>query len=160
MKEIGEHLKQARETMGLTIEEVSEDLKLSPPQIQSIEEGDRQGLKDILNLKELVKDYAKYLGLAYEEIEDKFNEFVFEYTSKIPLDEIAKASHEKNKEKQQSKRVTSPYTKEQPKKLKVTKILLYIVLIMVLITFYFIIKEITYSDVNQTHNISVLRTKK
>ena len=39
MKEIGEKLKEARESMGITIEEASADLKLRPSQIEKIEEG-------------------------------------------------------------------------------------------------------------------------
>ena len=34
MKEIGEKLKEARESIGVSIEEVAEDLKLRPSQIE------------------------------------------------------------------------------------------------------------------------------
>ena len=39
MKEIGEQLKEARESMGVSIEEAAEDLKLIPSQIENIEAG-------------------------------------------------------------------------------------------------------------------------
>ena len=39
MKEIGVVLKEARENTGLSLEEVSSDLKLRPSQIENIESG-------------------------------------------------------------------------------------------------------------------------
>ena len=43
MKEIGAKLKEAREEMGVSVEEVAEDLKLRPSQIENIEEGNMDG---------------------------------------------------------------------------------------------------------------------
>ncbi len=150
MKEIGEQLKQAREAMGITIEEVSEDIKLTPSQLKSIEDGDRQGLKDILNLKQLIKDYAKYLGLEQDEIEDKFNEFVFEYTSKIPLEEIAKANQQKKVE--EPKKIKSPYTMERAKNFFKIKWIMIILIILFIIVIFFITREIAYKPSNIIDN--------
>ena len=47
MVEIGEKLKEARESMGITVEEAAQDLKIRPAQIESIEEGDKDAFKDI-----------------------------------------------------------------------------------------------------------------
>ena len=90
MKEIGEKLKEARESMGISIEEAAEDLKLRPSQLKNIEEGNRDAFKDIFYLKYFIRDYSKYLGLNYEEIVEDFNEFVFDYTSKISIEDIIK----------------------------------------------------------------------
>ena len=84
MKEIGEKLKNARESIGVSIEEASEDLKISPSQITDIENGNVESFQDVFNLKYFIRDYAKYLGLDYEDMVDEFNEYMFEYTSKIP----------------------------------------------------------------------------
>jgi cytoskeleton protein RodZ len=128
LKEIGEQLKHARENMGLTIDEVAEDLQLKPSQIENVENGNRAFFKDVFALKQVIKDYAKYLGLEYEKLEDEFNEFVFVYTSKIPLDDIAKANKEKDKEKEQTKEIKSPYTMDIKSSSYVIKILIFIVL--------------------------------
>ncbi|MGI6329719.1 MAG: helix-turn-helix domain-containing protein [Bacilli bacterium] len=141
MKEIGEQLRQAREEIGLSIEEVSQDLKLTLKQIKSIEEGDKEGLRDILDLKLMFLDYAKYLGLETDVIENSFNEFMFEYTSKIPLDEIKKANEEKKEEEKNIKRIASPYTKEIQKKYTTLKILIWIIIIFLLLILLFFIKE-------------------
>ena len=90
VKEIGEKLKEARESMGISIEEAAEDLKLRPSQLKNIEEGNRDAFKDIFYLKYFIRDYSKYLGLNYEEIVEDFNEFVFDYTSKISIEDIIK----------------------------------------------------------------------
>ena len=51
MKEIGESLKEARENIGLSLEEVSSDLKLRPSQLEAIESGNSEAFKDIFYLK-------------------------------------------------------------------------------------------------------------
>ena len=48
MKIIGETLKEAREKIGISIEEASEDLKIRPSQLQEIENGDFKSFKDVL----------------------------------------------------------------------------------------------------------------
>ena len=83
MEEIGIALKEARENIGLSIEEAASDLKVKPSQIESIEAGDKEPFKDVFALKYFIRDYAKYLGLNYEDMIDEFNEYLFYYTSKI-----------------------------------------------------------------------------
>ena len=51
MKEIGEKLKETRESMGISIEEAAEDLKLKPSQLENIEDGNREAFDDIFYLK-------------------------------------------------------------------------------------------------------------
>jgi cytoskeletal protein RodZ len=117
VKEIGAKLKMAREDMGVSVEEVAEDLKLRPSQIENIEEGNMDAFKDIFYLKYFIRDYAKYLGLSYEDMVDDFNEYLFDYTSKISLDDIKKAQKENNKKKvEEPNKVTSPYTIEYESK--------------------------------------------
>ena len=97
MKEIGSKLKEKREENGLTIDEASEDLKVRPSQLSNLEEGKKEEFSDVLFLKYLIRDYSKYLGLDGEKMVDEFNEFLFDFTSKIPLEEIEKALEERKK---------------------------------------------------------------
>ena len=83
LKEIGEALKEARENIGISIEEAANDLKLRPSQIENLEAGNREAFKDVFYLKYFIRDYSKYLGLNYEDMIDEFNEYLFECTSKI-----------------------------------------------------------------------------
>ena len=51
MKEIGERLKETRESIGISIEEAAEDLKMRPSQIENIEAGNMEAFKDVFYLK-------------------------------------------------------------------------------------------------------------
>lgn len=129
MKEIGAKLKSTRESTGITIEEVAEDLNYKVSQLEDIENGNYKNFKDKFILKTIVSDYSKYLGLDVEEIVDQFNDFVFESTSKIPLDDIARAS--KIKEKKEDVKIASPYTATEEKN-KIPKYV-YVILIIILL---------------------------
>ena len=51
MKDIGNKLKEARESIGVSIEEAAEDLKMRPSQIENIEAGNMEAFQDIFYLK-------------------------------------------------------------------------------------------------------------
>ena len=127
MKEIGEVLKESREQNGVSIEEAAEDLNYKVSQLEAIESGNYKKFKDIFLLKCMITDYAKYLGLNSEQIIDEFNEYVFESTSKIPIDDIEKASKAKEKED----KIASPYTKEEKEKSKLPLILIIILVVLI-----------------------------
>lgn len=138
MKEIGEKLRETREEMGISLDEAAEDLKLRPSQIENIESGNIEAFKDIFYLKYFIRDYSKYLGLDHEEMVDEFNEYLFDYTSKISLDEIKKAKKKQDK-KEEKKKIASPYTVDKKKILSVPPIYIYIAIgILTLLIIYFI----------------------
>ena len=153
MKDIGIKLKEKREENGVSIEEAAEDLKLRPNQIKSIEEGKREDFDDVFYLKQFIKEYAKYLGLDSEELIDQFNEYLFDYTSKIPVDAIEKAKEEKKEEK---KAFVSPYTFNSGKK-DFPKCLIIIIAILILIVVGYLIlskfQKNEFSDNNITYVI-------
>ncbi len=130
MKEIGEVLKESRMQNGVSIEEAAEDLNYKVSQLEALESGDFKNFKDIFILKCIITDYSKYLGLNSEEIIDEFNEYVFESTSKIPIDDIEKASKMKDDEE----KIASPYTKTEKEKSKLP-LILFIILIILIIVF-------------------------
>ena len=130
MKEIGIKLKEKREENGVSVEEAAEDLKLRPSQIISIEEGKKEDFDDVFYLKYFIRDYAKYLGLDGEQLVDEFNEYLFDYTSKIPVDVIEKAKQEK---KEVKKDFVSPYTVNKKNKFNVPLYVIIIIIILLLI---------------------------
>ena len=151
MKEIGEKLKYAREAMGISVSEAAEDLKLEVSQIENLENGDMENFKDIYYLKYLIRDYSKYLGLDKEDLVNEFNEYLFDYTSKISLDDIKKA---KELVKPEEDRIKSPYTIEYKSKMPVFKIVSYGVLVAVLVLILiFVIFEFTKKDNDNTESI-------
>lgn len=110
MNEIGELLRSTREDSGVSIEEASDDLEIKTLILENIEDGNIGCFKDIFVLKNYIYDYSKYLGLNPDKIIDEFNEYLFEYTSKIPLEDIEKAMKEQQKEEMPEERIVSPYT--------------------------------------------------
>ena len=138
MKDIGNKLKEARESIGVSIEEAAEDLKMRPSQIENIEAGNMEAFQDIFYLKYFIRDYSKYLGLNKEEMVDEFNEYLFDYTSKISLDDIKNAKNSlKEKDKKKEKKVISPYTLEVKKRISIPPYVFYIaiaILIVIIIT--------------------------
>lgn len=142
MNEIGETFKEKREEIGITTSEVAKDLKTDPILIENLESGNHKVFKDILELKDIISSYAKYLGLNDEEILDELNDYLFETTSKISIEDI-KDRLEKDKEKEKSvKKIKTPYTLEIPKKKSYTAIVIGVLIIVILITFYVLLKQI------------------
>lgn len=111
MNEIGNMLRVTRESSGVSIEEASHDLDIKEVILENIEEGKIGAFKDVFQLKLYINEYAKYLGLDGEKMVDSFNEYLFEYTSKIPIKKIEKAVQEQVKEENSVDKVISPYTK-------------------------------------------------
>lgn len=159
MKEIGEALKEARESMGVSIEEAANDLKLKPSQIENIEAGNKDAFQDVFYLKYFIRDYSKYLGLDYEEMIDEFNEFLFDYTSKLSLDDIMKAKKQAdNKEKKEEKKIVSPYTYERKNRTKISPIVLYVLLILIIVVCcYFIINKINENNTSEPKIENVIK---
>lgn len=153
MKEIGEILKETRENTGLSLEEVSSDLRLRPSQIENIEAGNMDAFKDVFYLKYYIKEYAKYLGLSYDELIDEFNEYLFDYTSKISLEDIKKAKKKADKKEKKEKRIASPYTLERRKRINKKKILLIVLMVLAILMCVFIVKMIGGSSSKPIDNV-------
>lgn len=130
MKEIGDKLKQTRENMGISLEEVSEDLKLDVKQLTDIEEGNKEAFKDVFVLKNFIRDYSKYLGLDYDEMVEEFNEYLFDYTSKISIEDIKKSN---KKEKKEVNKIVSPYTIERKAQKSIPPYLIIILVVLLVI---------------------------
>ena len=133
MKELGNYLKETREANGVSLDEVSDDLKIDKFLLEGLEEGNIRAFKDVLGIKDIVKEYSKYLGLKPEEVIEEFNDFLFEHTSKISLDDIVE---EEKKQKENVKKIQSPYTITKKKKVNLSKlkvIIVWILLVLVLI---------------------------
>ena len=153
MKDIGLKLKEKREENGVSVEEAAADLKMRPSQIISLEEGKKEDFKDVMTLKYFIRDYAKYLGLNGEKLIDEFNEFLFDFTSKIPIDKIEQAKQKIGN----NKKMVSPYTKEEKKNNKNAKIFIIMIISILILAIvgYLIISNIKGNDF-QDNNITYI----
>ena len=143
MKELGAYLRQARIDNGVSVEEAADDNNLAVAELENIEKGNIRAFKDVYKLKDYIKSYAKYLGLDHEKVVDEFNDFLFEHTSKISLDDIMKA---RSKFEEEEKKIKSPYTKEYKEKKDYRPIfygILFLILIAALVYLIFVLLTTT-----------------
>lgn len=159
MLETGETLKLGREQTGLSLDEVSKDLNIPVIYLEQIESGSIGSFDDIYELKEMIISYAKYLGLSTDSIINKFNEYMFDYTSRIPMDELEKAIREKEIVEENSERVYSPYTLVYEKEKTLPYIItICIILLLIIIAVIWSVKKITI-DTNNSDTNSYYRIK-
>ena len=133
MDEIGSILKTTRESSGVSIEEASKDIDIKVEIIQNIENGNIGCFKDIFILKDYLKTYSKYLGLDSDKLIDEFNDYMFEYTSKIPVKEIEQKIKEKEKEESKEEKIISPYTMKAKEHKKSIYVIGYLILIVFIV---------------------------
>lgn len=154
MKEIGQKLKETRENIGISIEEAAEDLKTRPSQIENMEAGNMDAFKDVFYLKYFIRDYAKYLGLDYEDMVDEFNEYLFDFTSKISVDDIKNARKKTLKEdREKEERIMSPYTLDRKGKFFMPIwMIIVLVIVLILIIILVVFKPFSGSDVKRSSN--------
>ncbi len=74
MKELGERLMLLRKSNGVSLPEASSDLGIGEKELECLENGNFKVFKDVYELKKIISNYAKYLGLDEGEIMDEFNE--------------------------------------------------------------------------------------
>ena len=140
MKEIGEYLKSERRKNGVSINEASEDLGVNSSVLEAIEDGNSKAFKDIYELKDTIASYAKYLGLDVSKMLDEFNDFIFEKTSKISLEDIKNAKRHEEIEN----RISSPYTKIKHTKYDLAPIVLIVtILLFISLLVYLVLKIVT-----------------
>lgn len=68
METIGRDLRQAREQLGLTLEEAERATRIRPRYLQAIEDGDLDALPSLVQARGFLSNYADFLGLDSDEI--------------------------------------------------------------------------------------------
>lgn len=152
MKEIGEYLKQERRKNGVSISEACEDLNLNQQLIEAIEEGNSKAFRDVFELKETIQSYAKYLGLNVDEVLDRFNDFIFEKTSRISLEDIKNAKTDSEK----SNRIASPYTKIKHTRYDIAPVVLLIAVLLFVSLIVYIVLRVSHDESNVSYELSSL----
>ena len=155
MKEIGEAFKEARETIGFSKSEVVKDLNITESQLDNLEDGNFNAFKDVFFLKDTIKVYAKYLNLDEDEIIDKFNDFIFSFTSRIPINDILEQTREINilESKSEENKIVSPYTIKRKKKSNLKYAIVYIFAVIILVILVLLIVKYL-SDKNMSNYLS------
>ncbi len=158
MKELGEYFKTTRIKNGVSLEEAAEDLDVSTSLLENIESGNERAFEDVYKLKEYIRSYAKYLGLKPEEVQEEFNEFLFEKTSKISLDDIKEAKM--RQEAKEEKKIKSPYTKVYKEKFNFFPLIIaFVVIIFVSLIIYIVVINMDKEPVreNELKSIGIVK---
>lgn len=144
MKDIGTKFQEKREEIGIKLEEAAKDLDITVAQLENLEDGNVNAFKDIFFLKELIKKYATYLNLDENEMMEDFNDFVFDFTSRIPVEEIEEKVKEivSQNEKETRKKISSPYTRKKVRKAKMKPVYFFSVITVILVCVTFILLNI------------------
>ena len=103
-------------------------------------------------MKYFIRDYSKYLGLDPEEMVDEFNEYLFDYTSKLSIDDIKK---EVKLKKESENKIRSPYTIERKNERTFRYITCMALIILLLIVFY-LLYSIIKDDKEEEDNIVMI----
>ena len=157
MKEIGEELKQLRKKSGVDLEEASHDLNISEIELECIEAGNAKAFKDIYELKDKVRLYAKYLGVDEDKTADEFNDFLFEKTSKISLNDVKKIKEEKKKTKEDDDdRVSSPYTKIKVNKYEVAPVVFGVIALLLIALVLYIVLKVVKNNSDDSRELMVM----
>ncbi|MBR2678990.1 MAG: helix-turn-helix domain-containing protein [Bacilli bacterium] len=157
MKELGEYLKRTRVGNGVSITEACEDLEFSTSHLENIESGNVKAFKDVYELKESIRVYAKYLGLNPDKVMDEFNNFLFQHTSKISLEDILAAQKKKEEQEAEHKKVKSPYTKEYKEKINLWPFVYVLVGVLVLFVVIYIIISSVYKKPERINELQSCR---
>lgn len=140
MKEIGRQFKEKREEIGITIEEVSNDLSRDVIVIQNLENGNHKVFKDVLDLKDMIRIYSKYLGLDDEKLLAELDDFLFEKTSKISVEDVQERLKEEQEKKKHEKKIHTPYTLEIKSNKNFTFAIIVLIVLFILVLFYILLK--------------------
>lgn len=86
MNEISELLKAKRLEMGMSVEEVSKKTRLSIAHIHALEAGNIKYFdNDLSYLRFYIKAYCEAVSLDYDEIKERIQESIFEYTTSFQI---------------------------------------------------------------------------
>ena len=113
---------------------------------------------DYKKVKDKVKLYAKYLGVDEDRIADEFNDFLFEKTSKISVNDVKRIKEEKKKQEKEDEeeRVSSPYTKIKVNKYEVAPVVLGVIILLLIALVLYIVLRIVKNGSDSTRELMVM----
>lgn len=72
MDELGHILREARETKGLTLQEVQEKTRINTRYLEALENGDYENLPTPVHVRGFLRNYARFLGLDPQPLLDRY----------------------------------------------------------------------------------------
>jgi len=137
MSKISEKLKEKRENLGIDIEEVSEDTRISEDILRTIETGEFYELPSYIHALNFIKQYSRYLGFDVDEIMTLFHEecqksgFEKDKNNVEPMKPMLPPDKRKTEEEEEQEEAS----KEQAKKLKMPVVIAAVIVSILFIIF-------------------------
>jgi transcriptional regulator with XRE-family HTH domain len=73
MDELGQILREARESKGLTLAEVQSEIRISTRFLEALESGEYQALPTPVHVRGFLRNYSRFLGLDPQPLLDRYN---------------------------------------------------------------------------------------
>lgn len=159
MKELGMKLKDRRESLGYSYEEIAEITSLNIVTIRKLEAGDLSTFDDELTyVPYYLKNYCKILGFDYSELRAKLNDSIQSYTESIKITK----QKEIKKVEENIKKSTVTYSKQSQKKSsnKIVFVFILVVLILAVAAFFYFNKKQVKQPVVEVQQPVVVATPK
>ena len=83
-------------------------------------------------------EFCKYL----EKIQKAYDDFLFEKTSKISIEDIKERLKQEQEKKKNEKKVRTPYTIEFESKRNFTLVIIIVIAVLLLVVFYLLLKNV------------------
>ncbi|MDX1399581.1 MAG: helix-turn-helix domain-containing protein, partial [Oceanospirillum sp.] len=72
MEELGHILREARETKGLTLQEVQQETRINTRYLEALENGNYESLPTPVHVRGFLRNYARFLGLDPQPLLDRY----------------------------------------------------------------------------------------
>lgn len=74
MRELGDYLRQMRETRGLTLDDVSDAIKVRVKYLKALEDGNMEALPPEVYIRGFIKSYGEFLGVDLDDLYARYEE--------------------------------------------------------------------------------------
>lgn len=157
MEKIGLYLKQQREELGFTLEQMSQKTKITTIQLQEIEQGNLDFFAgDITYLPFMIRRYAKALYVNFDEIKADVDSLVDKYYETKKMKVVLENKEMEKSILEKANKVSSPSKNIRPskvaKKLEFSQLSLILVVLVIVASIIFMVVSVILPMLNQTED--------
>ena len=157
MEKIGLYLKQQREELGFTLEQMSQKTKITTMQLQEIEQGNLDFFAgDITYLPFMIRRYAKALYVNFDEIKADVDSLVDKYYETKQMKVVLENKEMEKSILEKANKVPAPSKNIRPssvaKKLEFSQLSLILVVLVIIASIIFMVVSVILPMLNQTED--------
>ncbi len=157
LEKIGLYLKQQREELGFTLEQMSQKTKITTIQLQEIEQGNLDFFAgDITYLPFMIRRYAKALYVNFDEIKADVDSLVDKYYESKKMKVVLENKEMEKSIIEKANKVSSPSKNIRPskvaKKLEFSQLSLILVVLVIVASIIFMVVSVILPMLNQTED--------